>query len=314
VRTIDDIGLPAPVLEAARLGSDEKIEAGALRCTELTDSPRIAQLRRLHWDQLESPISGQIWAFVGSAIHLAIEVAGKHKGSQQYVSEQRLYTKVGDTTITGKIDLQLLGNRRSALTDIKFTSAFGAYLRLPSWEKQLNVYAFLHWRTMGYDPSALIVIALYRDWSSWEAKQKPEYPKAAIQKHSLTLWPLEQREAYIKERIELHLDAWAGAEMGELPLCTPEERWMDQKFHVRSRHAERPRRICQTELEAHEYIAKQKTSAGLYVIQTAPNPRRCKGNWCGVAKFCTQFQNELNEGKTDGTNPHDGSDAVSNFG
>jgi len=44
-----------------------------MSATELLNSPRIVQLRKLHEDKLESDVSEMVWSIFGTAIHGVLE-------------------------------------------------------------------------------------------------------------------------------------------------------------------------------------------------------------------------------------------------
>jgi hypothetical protein len=313
VTIVDDIRVPQQVLDAMEISNAEGPgEPYEFRVTELLDSGRIAQLRRLHCHDIQSPASSMMWALVGKGVHKVIEEASiKRGGEGRYIPEKKLYSQIAGVTVTGQIDLQVVGQRHHIQSDFKLTTAFSVENHIGQWESQLNAYAYLHYCEYGFDPDALLVIAMYRDWNSRDARITRGYPPRPFQKHLLPIWPLEQRRAFLEERVRVHLEAWAGAEMNELPLCSPRERWMDQKFAVKSTTAKMALRTFSCRETAEEFLlAEQKTRVRtkLVVIQTKPIPRRCRGNWCRVSRFCNQYLPEQQHEETTRYEQRDNSD------
>ena len=57
-----------------------------LSVTEALSSPRIVQLRKRHWDELEEDVADKVWAIFGTAIHSVLEQGKEnhHLGLQDY--------------------------------------------------------------------------------------------------------------------------------------------------------------------------------------------------------------------------------------
>lgn len=273
---------------------EQPLEDHDYRVTQVCDSPRIALLRQQHSRDIAIPASSMVASFVGIAVHKQLEAYAK-QSPHAYIPEQRFFVRVGNIILTGQIDLQVFRDNEIALKDYKTTGARHRDLHLASWTQQTNCYAYLFYLTYGFDPVSLTIVAIYRDWSAREAKQKNSYPQKPTEEIPIPLWPVEQRKAFVEERIRLHVDAWAEAEFtGELPLCTDAERWMDRRAFVRDHFskAQRPLKTCANRAEAEAFIASKQGKTGLYIVED-PKPRRCLGNYCNVAEYCAQYQSEL---------------------
>ena len=134
---------------------------------------------------------------------------------------------------------------------------------------------------------------LFRSWSRREASVKPDYPQAPIQVLDLPLWSIEDTEAYIKERIDAHRLSKVQADWGdELPPCTDDERWVrETKFAVKREGRKTAIRVLDSEQEANDLAEKEKG----YVEIRKGEAIRCTGNFCGVAPWCSQYQQSLKE-------------------
>jgi hypothetical protein len=90
---------------------------------------------------------------------------------------------------------------------------------------QLNVYLYLlrHDSSIQLPPiTTLEVVAMVRDYGPRHAAELKQ-----VEIINIPIWPDEQIEAYMRDRVRLHQEAMRGE---TVPLeCTPEERWEDRK-------------------------------------------------------------------------------------
>jgi len=151
-------------------------------------------------------------------------------------------------------------------------------------EKQLNIYAYIAHKN-GIEVSGLQIINFIKDWSRHEAERKPDYPPHDIFIQDIPLWPIEQTEAFVMERIAAHEEARAG----NLPDCTDEERWLrDDKFAVMKEKRVRAVRVFDSQEEAETFIAAQKDADKHTIDHRRGQPIRCE-QFCDVADYCDQF-------------------------
>jgi len=257
--------------------------------TEIISPPRIQRLRREHHENMEQDVSDMLWQLLGSALHVVAErgVADNH------ITEERIIADIGDVKLSGAIDIQRVTDEGIIITDYKFTSAWALRQDKPEWEAQQNIYAWLVEKVKGKKVIGVQICALIRDWSRREASVKADYPQAPIQVLELPLWPLEKTEAYIKERIEAHRMSKVQADWGdELPPCSDDDRWVrETKFAVKREGRKTAIRVLDTQHEADELAEKEKG----YVEVRKGEAIRCTGNFCGVAQWCSQYQQSLKE-------------------
>jgi len=151
-------------------------------------------------------------------------------------------------------------------------------------EKQLNIYAYIAHKN-GIKVSGLQIINFVKDWSKHEAARKPDYPPQDIFIQDIPLWPIEQTEAFVMERIAAHEEARAG----NLPDCTNEERWLrDDKFAVMKEKRVRAVRVFDSQEEAETFIAAQKDADKHTIDHRRGQPLRCE-QFCDVSDYCDQF-------------------------
>lgn len=280
--------VPAPLVT---LASKEYYSKGAssYSVTELMSPPKIKRLREQYNEQIKSDVADMLWSMLGSALHVVME-RGETPG---FISEQRIFAEVNGVTVSGAIDLQQETDKGVIIIDYKFTSAWAVMQDKEEWEQQLNVYKWLVESVKKKKVVGLQICALVRDFSRHETK--PGYPNAPIHMVDIPMWDAVKAETYVKERLEMHREAKMAQDFGEeLQDCTSEERWMSEtKYAVKRDGRKTAIRVLDDEEEARILADKEKG----YVEIRPGEPKRCTGNFCGVAQWCKQYQGELNDTK-----------------
>ena len=266
--------------------------------TEIISPPRIQRLRRKHWDEIEQDVSEMLWMLLGTALHVVAErseVSG-------HTNEERLTVGIDDIMLSGAIDLQKEDEDGITITDYKFTSAWALMNDKPEWEQQQNIYKYLVERVKRKPVKALKICAFIRDWSRREAMNKESYPQATIQVIDIPMWSTEKVEAYIKERVELHRQSKVQDDWDEeLTPCTEEEKWVrETKYAVKKEGRKTAIRLLDTEEEAKELLATLPPTAKGFIEIRKGEAIRCTGNYCGVSKWCSQYQSTLKESEDEG--------------
>lgn len=261
-----------------------------LSATEIINSPRIVQLKKIHWDNLEEDVADKVWAIFGTAIHAVLEL-GK---DDHHIIEQRLHANVDGWDISGAIDLQRIEDDGIIVADYKTTGAWAVMNEKSDWEQQLNIYAWLVEKVKKVPVKKVEIIAIIRDWSRRDAQVKEGYPEAPIKVIDVPLWTFQQRENFIKERIQLHSNALFAAETADdLPQCSPSEMWEKPAFWaVRKIGNKRATTVLDTEDKA---LAKIEELGKGYEVEFRPGERTRCANFCQVRDFCSQWK-EYNSG------------------
>ena len=166
--------LPSSVLNALHRPTYTKGNAH-ISCTELLNSPRIVQLKRKHWEDIEQDASEMVWQLFGSAIHHILE----HGKCENHIIEERLFAEFSGWVLSGAIDLQTVTPDGIEISDYKTTSAYSVMNEKVDWTYQLNIYAHLVETVKKIPVTGLSIVAIIRDWSAREAK-KDTYPQAPI--------------------------------------------------------------------------------------------------------------------------------------
>ena len=256
-----------------------------LSATEIINSPRIVQLKKIHWDNLEEDVADKVWAIFGTAIHAVLEL-GK---DEHHIIEQRLHANVDGWDISGAIDLQRVEDDGIIVADYKTTGAWAVMNEKSDWEQQLNIYAWLVEKVKKVPVKKVEIIAIIRDWNRRDAQTREGYPEAPIKVIDVPLWSFEKRESFIKERIHLHSNALFATETSEdLPECSPSEMWEKPAFWaVRKIGNKRATAVFDTEDKA---LAKIEEMGKGYEIEYRPGERTRCANFCQVRDFCGQWK------------------------
>lgn len=286
-------GLPETVMKVIHTPKYDKGDS-QISATEILNSPRIVQLKRKHWDELEQDASELIWSMFGSAVHEILQ----HGKSDHHIVEQRIFTEFQGWKISGAIDLQEVYEDGVIISDYKVTGSWAAMNVKDDWEHQLNLYAWLVERVKNVHVKALQIVCIVRDWNRRDAQTKEGYPKAPIVTIDIPLWSFEDRESYVAKRLALHNDAFFAAHTDEgMPECTPEECWEKPTYYavkkdgnVRAKSVHEERSAAEEALAQAQAKAKKGESFSIEVREG--DRTRCSG-FCQVAPFCTQYQTYL---------------------
>jgi hypothetical protein len=257
-----------------------------LSATELINSPRIVQLRKLHEDKIETDVTEMVWSIFGTAIHGVLE----HGKDDNHLVEERLHTEIDGWKISGAIDLQIVNEDGSiTINDYKTCAAWSVMNEKIDWEYQLNIYAWLVERVKKKPVSKLEIVAIIRDWNRRDVVSKAGYPDAPIKVVPIQLWPFDHREKFIQEQITLHSNALFELETGdELPHCTPDQMWeKPTTYAVKKIGGIKARNVCATQEEAAGKIAEYGKD---YEIEVRPGERTRCANFCSVRDFCSQWK------------------------
>jgi len=292
VKITNHFNVPEPLVALARKEYYSKGKAD-YSVTEIMSPPRIQRLKRKHWDDMEQDVTDMLWSMLGSALHVVAE----RSEVVDHLNEERLFMEVDGVTLSGSIDLQQHVKGGVALKDYKFTSVWAVMNDKPEWEQQLNVYAWMVHKIKGVSIKGLQICAILRDWSTRKAQTESGYPQAQIQMVDIPIWSFDKTEKYVHERIELHKESKVQADWDEeLPECTDEERWMrTTTYAVKKEGRKSAVRVFDSEEDAVKLIEESEDKKKLSVEVRKGEPVRCTGNYCGVNKWCSQYQSYLKE-------------------
>lgn len=272
---------------------------GDYSITQLIDPPRRQQLLRRYGDQIKQPISSRIDAFIGTAIHAHFERMYKLRRiiDDKYEVERKIIDKINDRLIAGIFDVLWDGKE---LWDIKTAKAWKLIFDpdMKDWHQQQNMYAYLLHRR-GIDVESINILCYYKDWSQAQALRDRRYPQTPVCEYQLKLWPWEETESLLENRIELH-KACEHLKDDDLPPCTAEETWarFDTDTYVKyaflkNDKAKRATRVFNDRYDMVDYITKQqKTTKESRIEVRYPERTRCE-RFCHVNVKCNQYRQYL---------------------
>jgi hypothetical protein len=256
-----------------------------ISATQLINSPKIVALTQKFQDQLEQDVSDMVWSLFGSAVHGVLE----HGADANHLIEERINTEVDSWTISGAIDLQILNEDGTiSIRDYKVTSAWTAMNNKKEWEQQLNIYAWLVESVKQKEVKDVGVVAIIRDWSRRDAARNPDYPQAPVKEIPISLWSLEDRNVFIRERIADHSDCMFAMDTdSDLPDCTPEQMWeKPTTWALKKTGNVRAKSIYETEDAAQ---AALEEAGKEYEIEIRPGERTRCATFCSVSSYCDQW-------------------------
>lgn len=264
--------------------------------TEILNSPRIVQLRQKHMEEITEDAADMVWSLFGSAVHNILQ----HGKGDNHIVEERLHIDFNGWHISGALDLQEVTPNGIGIRDYKVTSAWAVQQDKKEWVEQLNLYAWLVEKVKFTKVTDLQIIGIVRDWSRRDAGVKEGYPQAPIVTLNIPLWPMEEREKFVEERLNKHNEAVFAMGMGDdVEECTPEEMWEKPTVYaVRKIGGVRAKSLHGVKEKAEEELEKLNAKKADYEIDVREGGRtRCEG-FCQVAPFCDQYKQYLaNKGK-----------------
>jgi hypothetical protein len=278
-------GLPAPLVALLSRNYYSK-GSSQYSVTELMSSPKIKRLREQYDDEMETDVTKMIASQLGTFMHAKLEA----KEIEGYLKEERIFAEVDGVTISGAIDLQQEVDGGVVIIDYKFVKAWSVMQNKTEWQTQLNIYKWLVETVKRKKVVGLQICAIIKDYSAHDTKEN--YPEAEAVMIDVPMWDSVTTEAYVRQRLEMHRNAKVDHDFGdELQACTDEERWMSETIYAVKREGRKTAiRVFKSIDEATELAEKEKG----YVETRQGEYRRCVGDFCGVSKWCKQYQGEIN--------------------
>jgi hypothetical protein len=289
MKITNKFNLPETIINVLARPTYSKGKAN-ISATELINSPRIVQLKRKHWDEVEEDASLMVWSLFGSAVHNILE----HGKQDNHIVEERIHINHEGWHISGAVDLQEVYEDGIVINDYKTTTAWAVQNDKPEWEEQLNIYAWLIQKAKNTPIKGLRIVAIVRDWSQRDAVNREGYPQAPIVILDQQLWPFEKAQLFIEERLKAHGEAYFESETdGQLPECSPEDMWeKPTTYAVIKVGGKRAKSIHPTKAEAQ---ADLDTAGKGYEIQVRNGERTRCSSYCPVNQWCEQYQKYVAE-------------------
>ena len=281
-----------------RLASSKTYDAGNsdYTATSLIEEPRIRVLSKRHGSKVVKDPYENPWSYISLSLHKMGEVAASD--SEDQIAEQRIFTEIDGKIISGAMDLQTISidedfGKEVIIGDYKLTTVY-AIKDTIKWEQQLNIYSWLVERNdPGSRVKGLEVYAFLRDWKISQSETQRNYPKRPGLTIDLPLWPYEDRERFVRDRIALHESA-----NNTLPECSHEGRWpIAENFKIvktPSTRAITGHSKFKSMESAEEARLNLENPEAHKVVHSFSGYRRCQ-SYCDVSPWCEQWK-EWREG------------------
>ncbi len=255
--------LPAPLVNAIKNDPYSKGRSD-ISVTQLIQPPQLRKLVR--GMDIAEDASDFIWRLLGQAVHTILERAYPDTA----IVEKRVFSEVLGWIVSGQFDVL----EDEILTDYKITSVYARGGKV-EWENQLNLLRALCYRN-NMPVSKVQIVAIFRDWRPKEALAE-DYPKSQVAVLPVSLWPIDQAEAYLVERVRLH-------QMADPPPCTDEERWMQPtKWALMKKGQKRAVKLFDSK------PFQITLSDGQYWEHRPGAYRRCE-SYCSASSICPQWK------------------------
>ena len=279
----NNLNLPEGFVKAV---STEKHNAeGCLSATTLIQGVKQIILTDRYWDMLAEDVSDRIWAIFGSAVHSVLESEGEYDFTEQAMSH-----KVGDITVTGKIDSYNM--KHGVVDDYKTASVtkvkFGDYT---DWHLQGMIYAWLLTKN-NFTVNRCRFIALLKDHSKTDAMRDRDYPKEPvyIYEFPVNFMELLKIDVFIRQKVK-ECEEYSSMKDDEIPPCSSEERWeKPPKFAVMKNGLKRAVRLFDKREDA-GLLAGAKGDSH-YVEYRQGESIKCR-SYCLCNRFCNFYQESL---------------------
>jgi hypothetical protein len=277
------LNLPAGLVKA--VSTERHNAALCLSATTLLQGMKQIILTERHWDELEDDVSDRIWAIWGTAVHSLLEQEGETD-----FTEQEMSYKVGDITVTGRIDNYDMQN--GVICDYKTASVWKVKLGdFGDWYRQGMIYAWLLSKN-GFTVNTCRFIALLKDHSKTEAAREYQYPKNPVYVYEFPVTPkgLFEIGGFIRSKVNEY-EKYREAADDDIPPCLSEERWdKPTKYAVMKQGRKTAVRLHDAE-EAAEEMARELGS-GHYVEKRPGESTKCQ-SFCTCCRFCHYYRSSV---------------------
>lgn len=275
MKITNKFGVPENFVRAVEFSDHKKADYSA---TELTDPPRLVHLINRHDAEIEVDVVDRIWLLLGKAVHYILEKSA----TINQLEESYITTKVCGRILSGTSDLY----EDEEIDDYKVTSVWSFVFgdRIPKWEEQLNIYAYI-FRSIGLKVNKINIDAILRDWSEMKAMKDKNYPQKPVRVININLWSEEAQKIYVESRIKT-LIAFENTPDDDLPPCSDKERWQKvNKWAVMKENRKSAIRVFNNEEDAKTL---NNTDPKFYIEFRPGEYTRCE-RYCLAKKFCSQY-------------------------
>lgn len=290
MRLTNKLGLPSSIVNAVARDPYHRGDAH-ISVTSLIGPARKRMLEIVHGDELTEDVADRIWSLMGQIAHGILE-----RNDADGMTEERLFIERHGWRISGQFDRVLVEDK--LVQDYKLSSTYATKDGVkPEWEAQANLYALML-REHGYEIERAQIVVILRDYQKSKAQHDPGYPQAPVIVLDVPIWPMEQVEAYIHHRLEVHSQA-----QHVLPLCSADERWERPAKYALVKDGNK-RATSLHDDYASAYAALEAASIGAkkgasFRIDTRPAEQIRCADYCAARPVCKQADELLKAKRID---------------
>lgn len=288
MKLVNNSNIPEVIFNALKFnwysGSEEKRDWSI---TELLKPIRSAILNKRYDNVIEQDAMSNIWAMMGSAMHIVLEKGSLDKEHLGLLVEKRLEAEILGKKITGGMDIY--DEQNKCVIDFKFQTIWNwIYLddHIDDLKFQLNAYRILLKRN-GYEVNSMKVIFLFRDWREYEITRFAGYPDTQYKELEIEVIDDDEMLKIIEEKIN-NLEKYKDAPDNEIPVCTKAERWQKEdswKIMFKNKCI----KTFYSEEEAQAFVDEKNYGTIKY---TKEMPKRCH-KYCAAHDYCDFYVNEV---------------------
>lgn len=276
----NELNLPQALVDAVTL---EKHNAeGEVSATTLIKGVKEILLTDRHWDEITVDVKDSIWALWGTTTHALLE-----KEYDGTFTEEKFEQKVGNLTVTGKVDCYDMENE--VLFDYKTTSVWKVvYKNFEDWYMQGMIYAWLLSKK-GLGINKCRFVAILRDWSETESQRKADYPSSPVfvYEFDVTKSDLEDVETVITFKVA-QLEKNKEIADDDINPCDRSERWASDDVYAVMKEG---RKTSVKNFDNKEDADKMAAELGAkHYVETRPGTDKKCTRYCSCREFCNYYR------------------------
>ena len=291
MRITNNTGLPEPLVKMAErlVNSHPAGSVDTFSVTEMLKSVRQSVLARRSEITRDVQDTAALW--IGTAVHDALEREGID--NPELVTETRLYTKLGDYTLSGEFDM--LETLDDTIVDYKTSMVSriekNREVEADKWIRQLYAYAYLLERNGKPRPKKGTIVAIALDFSKVKAATQKDYPQQPIQ---MLTWPLDDEEFMnsVIDGIENNMEEasfYLRNPDAELPLCSYSDCWCKEDYAIMKPGAKKALKVFRDEGSARLCYEAMPNRDDVRIFHRVSDFMNCR-LYCDCAQFCDQWQ------------------------
>ena len=275
--------LPQALVDA--ISTEKHNKDGEYSATTLLKGTCETLLTKRHWDEILVDASESIWQIFGTATHSIFEAQKDNTFKEEFFS-----VDVSKSKVTGRVDSYDLENE--ILVDWKTASVWKVIKQdFADWKRQGLIYSWLI-KKCGMNVKKCRFIALLKDHSKADAKNKPDYPKQPVYVYEfdVTADDLADIETFIEAKVK-ELEFYDLTPDEDLNPCTPEQRWTTPEKWA---HMKEGRKSAIKLYDSEEEANKVELKKDEYIEHRPGENKKCD-NYCNCREWCPLFKKEVAE-------------------